>query len=254
MTDIDKPSSSSEMTEINDMTPQKYRNQSPTKNSPAPKRFKIDRSLASNSNEPLEVVLRAMSHEQLIDILKNVTQKHSNIEEEVRNNLPLPDLKPVEEKLSYLKRNIFRSLPTSRLYSKTDSPAYSRAATHIIAFKKYLIEQGKVFADSHNWRTVLEYAILAWMYVRGTPHWDNHPHNAVRRHCFKYLAGLCMTALKKDEFEHETMLDIQEKFESMISDSDDIRSCLKFVSVQIKTAPQNINNNNNSMSVGRRCI
>lgn len=51
------------------------------------------------------------------------------------DTLPAPDIKPLEEKLNYLKKNIFKSLPNSRLTSKTDSPAYSRAATHVTAFK-----------------------------------------------------------------------------------------------------------------------
>lgn len=55
--------------------------------------------------------------------------------QEVKEMLPKPDLHPLEEQLNYLKKNIFKSLPTSRLTSKTDSPAYSRAATHVLAFK-----------------------------------------------------------------------------------------------------------------------
>lgn len=51
--------------------------------------------------------------------------------------LPAPDIKPLEDRLSDLKKNIFKSLPNSRLTSKTDSPAYSRAATHLTAFKVF---------------------------------------------------------------------------------------------------------------------
>lgn len=49
--------------------------------------------------------------------------------------MPSPDLDPLEERLVELKRNIYKSLPNSRLTSKTDSPAYSRAAIHVLAFK-----------------------------------------------------------------------------------------------------------------------
>lgn len=57
---------------------------------------------------------------------------------DVKFNLPAPDMRLVMDKLHDLKKNIFKSLPTSRLTSKTDSPAYSRASTHVMAFKVFL--------------------------------------------------------------------------------------------------------------------
>ena len=39
------------------------------------------------------------------------------------------------------KRIIFKSLPNTRLESKTDSMAYSRVSTHLMAFKKAVIDQ-----------------------------------------------------------------------------------------------------------------
>ena len=46
--------------------------------------------------------------------------------------LPAPDLAPMEERLLYLKRNISRSLPNTRLESKTDSLAYNRVSGHLV--------------------------------------------------------------------------------------------------------------------------
>lgn len=48
--------------------------------------------------------------------------------------LPAPDLAPMEERLLYLKRNISRSLPNTRLESKTDSLAYNRVSGHLVSF------------------------------------------------------------------------------------------------------------------------
>ena len=48
--------------------------------------------------------------------------------------LPAPDLGPMEERLLYLKRNISRSLPNTRLESKTDSLAYNRVSGHLVSF------------------------------------------------------------------------------------------------------------------------
>lgn len=210
-------------------TPSKTRNQSPSKNSPAPKKLKIENNVISNNNGPLDVVLKGLSHDQLVDIIKNVVQKHPDLETEVRSELPLPDLKPFEEKLLYLKRNIFRSLPSSRLTSKTDSPAFARAATHLVAFKKHLVDQGRILVESQHWQSVLEYSCMSWSYVKATPLWDNHPHNVVRRQCFKYLTGLFMNALKKGKFEKSVLKDIYDKMEGMVGDNSDIELCMKWI-------------------------
>ena len=54
---------------------------------------------------------------------------------ELESSLPEPDLQPVVEELTYLKKNIFKSLPSCRLSSKTDSAAFNKATVHLAAFK-----------------------------------------------------------------------------------------------------------------------
>lgn len=218
------------------MSPSKSRTYSPSKSSPTPKRLKVESKPIPNDNKnPLDVVLKGMSHDQLVNIIKQTVDKHPEIEKEIRDELPMPDLNGFEKNLKSLKHNIFRSLPTSRLVSKTDSLSYNRAFTHVMAFKKHLIEQGRTLVDSQHWYSIIEYATFAWTYVKVTPNWDNHAHNAMRRQCFKYLAGLFMNALKKGQFEKAKLLEIYEKIEGMISDSDDIQSCMKWIDVQIKS-------------------
>lgn len=115
---------------------------------------------SSHSSNPLQAALKGLSQDQLIDIIQQLVDKHPGFGEvsvfvavissyscnsistivtlfwqEIKESLPAPDIRPLEERLSYLKKNIFKSLPNSRLTSKTDSPAYSRAATHVLAFK-----------------------------------------------------------------------------------------------------------------------
>jgi len=70
-----------------------------------------------------------------VELLLKTTQNHPELEQEVRESLPAPDLRPIEEQLSTLKKNIFKCLPTSRLTSKFDSPAFNRASTHVNVFK-----------------------------------------------------------------------------------------------------------------------
>lgn len=68
---------------------------------------------------------------------------------------------------------------------------------HHFEMQKCVLDQGRQLVESQHWGAVLDYVVLAWAYVRSTPLWDNPPHNATRRQCFKFLAAQCMTALKK---------------------------------------------------------
>ncbi|XP_050344311.1 uncharacterized protein LOC126769499 [Nymphalis io] len=210
-------------------TPQKFKMNSPTKFTPPIKRSRLEHTFDGEFKGSLDTALKGLSPTQLIHMIKKITHKHPDVEQDIRKEMPTPDLSPLEEKLSYLKSNIFKSLPTSRLTSKTDSPAYSRVATHLAAFKKCLIEQGKVLVDSQHWETVMKYVFLAWSYVRATPVWDNQPHNAQRKQCFKALTNFCMTALKKGDFDNYFMADVQDKLQGMEADSEEVQSCLKYV-------------------------
>lgn len=102
-------------------------------------KFTDERSMnANNKNIPLKTLLKAMSQNQLIDIICGVASKDSTLEQEISMNLPIPDVRPFEEELCVLRKNVVRSSPRSRLLvqSKTDSAAYSRASTHLTQFKK----------------------------------------------------------------------------------------------------------------------
>lgn len=210
-------------------TPQKFKITSPLKSTPPMKRIRLERTMTPDFKGPIDTALKGLSPTQLIRMIKNITYKHPEIEQEIRNEMPVPDLAPLEERLSYLKSNIFKSLPTSRLTSKTDSPAYSRVSTHLAAFKKCVIDQGKVLVESQHWESVIQYVFLAWNYVKATPVWDNQPHNAQRKQCFKALTTFCMTALKKGSLEKDVLADVQDKLQGMVAESEDVNSCLKYV-------------------------
>ncbi|XP_049875157.1 uncharacterized protein LOC126373166 [Pectinophora gossypiella] len=215
-------------------TPQKFKLSSPVKGTPPIKRARLEKTLDADFKGPLDTALKGLSPTQLISMIRNITHKHPELEQEIRKEMPSPDLAPLEEKLSYLKSNIFKSLPTSRLTSKTDSPAYSRASTHISAFKKTVIEQGKVLVESQHWEAVIQYVFLAWSYVKATPVWDNQPHNTQRKQCFRALTNFCMMALKKGVLNRSLLLDVQDKLQSMVADSEDIQSCLKYTQGNLK--------------------
>jgi Cut8. len=109
-------------------TPEKNR-----KASPNAKKSRLEKTTIYSG--PLQASLKGLSQDQLIDVIQQIAERHPEQLNEIQESLPAPDLRPLEDQLNYLKKNIFKSLPNSRLTSKTDSPAYSRAATHVLAFK-----------------------------------------------------------------------------------------------------------------------
>jgi hypothetical protein len=97
-------------------------------------KFDSDRSMnASNRNVPLACQLKAMSQSQLIDIICGVA-KDPATEQNILNNLPVPDIRPFEEELCKLKRVMTKGSPRSRLLIQNDS--FPRAAAQLQLFKK----------------------------------------------------------------------------------------------------------------------
>ncbi|GBP43574.1 Tethering factor for nuclear proteasome sts1 [Eumeta japonica] len=221
---------SPEKIDFSDMsTPQKLKLRSPIKAPTPMKRMRLDKKLEFDNYNSLDSALKGLSPSQLIGMIKNIVDRHPDIETEIKNEMPAPDLAPLEEKLKYLKTNIYNSLPSSRLTSKTDSPAFSRVKTHLAAFKKCVLDQGKTLVESQHWSSILQYVSMAWGYVRATPVWDNTPHNAQRKQCFKALMAFCMTALKKGNLDAKTLAEFEGKLRNMLMDSDDVQPCLKYI-------------------------
>lgn len=194
------------------------------KMSPLTKRVRIDPSL-HNINP--ETAIKGLSHNQLISLMGSILQRHPELVEEVHTMLPSPDLTPMEEKLNYLKRNIYKALPNTRLESKTDSMAYNRVSIHLTMFKKAVVDSVKSLLEGQQWLAIIDYTVMAWAYVQATPVWENPSHNNIRKTCFKSLAASCMTALKKGNFKAEQCEEIKKKLSKLKADSDEIVICLK---------------------------
>lgn len=194
------------------------------KMSPLTKRVRID-PILQNVNP--ETAIKGLSHSQLISLMGNILQRHPELVEEVHTMLPSPDLAPMEEKLNYLKRNIYKALPNTRLESKTDSMAYNRVSIHLTTFKKAVVDSVKSLLEGQQWLAIIDYTVLAWAYVQATPVWENPSHNNTRKTCFKSLAASCMTALKKGNFKAEQCEEIKKKLSKLKADSDEIVICLK---------------------------
>lgn len=178
-------------------------------------------------------ILKGLSRHQLENVLTDLLQKQPHLEAEVRECLPKPDLIPMEEKLNYLKRNIFRALPNNRLESKTDAMAYSRVSVHLLAFKKEVSDQGKRLIEASAWPSLVDHSIMAWNFVLATPTWDNAPHNNLKKQCFKLLASNLIHALKKGTWSTDTCISIKNKILPMEKDSDDVGPCIKYLDLLI---------------------
>lgn len=190
----------------------------------------------NNRDVPLETLLKGLSQDQLITMITGMVRGNPRLEESVRCDLPIPDIVPLEEQLNYQKKNIFKSLPATRLVSKTDSPAYARAATHLVSFKRTLVDQSQTLHNSKHWDALLDYVLMAWNYVRATPVWDNHAHNAVRRHCFKILSYHAISALKHGltDLGADRVNRFQQKLKPMTVDCEDVNDCSAYLTYMLE--------------------
>jgi hypothetical protein len=178
--------------------------------SPVIKKVHRDSESSTDSADPA-TALKALTKAQLLALLTDVMQAKPEVVQEVEKRLPEPDMVHMEERLRNLKRNINRSLPNTRLESKTDSMAYNRVCSHLVTFKKAVLDQAKNLTEACAWRSVIDHVVMAWAYVKATPVWDNPTHNNIRRSCFKALASNCMLALKKSTWTAEVGLDLKNK-------------------------------------------
>lgn len=200
---------------------------------PQTKRMRLADSPMAQQNvkTPLGKVLKGYSPAQLIDIIQTVCSDTPNIEARIRANLMLPDIGVMEAHLNLLKRNIFKSLPSSRLTRSTDAVAYARVATHLSSFNRAIIEQSQQLSESENWDALVDYVLMAWKIVRATPVWENKAHNAIRRSCFKAMASLCMRALKHGGLAlgAKRLHNLSNSIETMKADCDDITTCMRLL-------------------------
>jgi len=194
--------------------------------SPLTKKLKLDPSVAGNSPE---IAMKGLNQQQLTDLLSSLLCRHPELREEVGQLIPAPDLEPLEERLNYLKRNIYKALPSTRLESKTDSLAFNRVSTHLATFKKCVLEQLKPLLEAEQWAAVVDYSVLAWGYVKATPVWENPSHNNTRKSCFRSLAAASMTALRRANFSPEQLPSIKTKLAKLQADSEEIVVCLKYI-------------------------
>lgn len=194
--------------------------------SPLAKKLKLDEEEARCTVDP-SVAVKGLGHAQLVQLISDIVKRHPNIRNDVVSLLPTPDLTIMEESLNTSKKNIFKSLPNTRLESKTDSMAFNRVATHLSAFRKVVSEGVKRLQSGEQWSSLLDYTIMAWSYVQATPVWDNPSHNATRKTCFKSLASAALAALKTGNFTVKQLTEIRAKFTKLSPKTSELEVCMK---------------------------
>jgi len=195
--------------------------------SPLAKRLKLD-PYGAGGPDPC-VAAKGLAHHQLVKLLEDIVKLHPGIQGDVVSLLPPPDLSTLEENLNNHKKNIYKSLPNTRLESKTDSMAFNRASTHLTSFRRVVNEGVKQLTAGLQWSAVIDYTIMAWGYVQGTPVWDNPSHNAHRKSCFKTLAAAALAALKAGDFSADQLQEIAQKFKKVSPKSSELDVCVKFI-------------------------
>jgi len=213
--------------------------------SPVAKRLRLSptsQQPTSSSVRP-DVAIKALSHAQLTSLVTSLLTRHPDLTTEVNRLIPTPDLSHHEDNLNFLKKNIYKALPSSRLLdSKNDSFAYNRVSVHLLAFKKTLSDGLKSLVESQQWTSVVDYVTMAWAFVRSTPVWNNPCHNTIRRTCFKSLSLACLKALKEGNLcsDPEDSKRILNKLDRMKVDSDEILICRKYVEFMASSRNNNL--------------
>lgn len=193
------------------------------------------RLLRKGSEVPLSQELGGYSQKQLVGVIDRLVAMHPHLEDEVRLRLPSPDIKPLEDNLSFLRKNIFRAFPTTRWSSSRDVHCYKRVKVHLLTFKKACLEQGKALLSAGCWEAVIRYTAMAWRYTGRLPDWDDPSHNTHKQQCYSVLAGQCMAALKKGGFEKEQLLQYKKKLEAACSLNAELRPCVAYIEKTLDT-------------------
>ncbi|GIY30621.1 uncharacterized protein CEXT_540862 [Caerostris extrusa] len=184
-------------------------------------------------NPILEKGLKAFSHEQLIQLIRDAAEFSPEVKQLITQLLPEPDLKPIEERLSKLKQNVYKSFPRNIWGSQESSFCFMRVKTHLEAFRKECSEICHHFMDSQHWPAVFEFIFIAWKYTLDLPHWDTSYHNKIKNNCMKYLAAQCVNALKKANLNKSALTEIIERMQEF-SDEPTIKSCINFAADMVK--------------------
>lgn len=185
----------------------------------------------------LEKRLRSLTSGQLAGVLEEIVKKHPHLEQDVIKLLPDPDISTHLSQLSELLHNIYRSLPRQRLCSSRSPFSYRRVKSHIVAFKKYCIVQGRHFLACETWQTAVEYSLAAWQHANYLPKWDCPVHNRLKAGCMRGLASICVDALSSGSFTRQYLNQLRSRLKTIRDTSHEFDACLRKLDLVSERAP-----------------
>ncbi|XP_013383684.1 tethering factor for nuclear proteasome STS1 isoform X2 [Lingula anatina] len=195
---------------------------SPKKQDKDPSSPKKQRVQRRKKQTPLTTELQALTSEQLVSVVENIVQMHPELEQEIKAIIPSPDLTRMEDKLHQAERNIYKSFPNTRWGSSRDAFCFRRVKTHLEAFKKVCLDQGRVLLAAQAYEAVINYCLIAWEYVERLPNWDDYAHNKSKEQCFRTLSSQCMQAIKKATLEKEKYREYKARLQDATEASEEI--------------------------------
>lgn len=139
-------------------------------------------------------------------------EKHPEIKNEFIRHIPTPDLQPLENKLEELTKNISKAFPYSKYGSDRDGFCFRRVKIHLSAFQKECFRQSKSLIDSHQWKSSIDYIIMAWKFSNKLPDWDDEKNNTLKENCFKKLSTNLANSLKKGKFQKQELQGYIQRF------------------------------------------
>lgn len=85
----------------------------------------------------------------------------------------------------------------------------------------------KKLNDSQHYDALIDYILMAWIYVRGIPIWDEAHHNLIRKDCFKFLTISAKHGIKYGgvNLGADRIKNFHNKFKSMVNDFEELGRC-----------------------------
>ncbi|KAL3886949.1 hypothetical protein ACJMK2_026905, partial [Sinanodonta woodiana] len=178
--------------------------------------------------------LSALSQDQLVLLVDEITMRHPALREEVEQMIPSPDVDPLIDNLESFRHAIIKSMPYCRLISKRDSFYFKKVETLVENFKAACINQGQQLTEAEAWEGSIEYVLQAAKMVNMLPDWNNPTHNTFKLQCFKGLALQCNSALKYSDFDKAKYQSIHDRMRALVRMCADFGPLLNFVEKKLQ--------------------
>ncbi|XP_041373637.1 tethering factor for nuclear proteasome STS1-like [Gigantopelta aegis] len=177
--------------------------------------------------------LSSLSNQQLVDIITGLAGNQPDLQQDIEELIPAPDITPLVENLNFFRKNILKAVPYSRYGTNTDAFCFRRCKTHVMSFKEACVSQGKQLQEAGSWCALCEYVKQAWSEVGELPDWDNENHCSAKRLCFKSLAAMFKHVIKNGTFSREEYSEMKEWLAPKVDFHEELSPCTTLLDKKI---------------------